>query len=97
MEIRIGILKTVGKDSEPEVKVVTRCDGPLFDVVRVAEGQFGNRSRSRAMKFDVVALAGSSEFRSGLRGRSESAFDSLRRNGIKRWPLWRRRPSLFVE
>jgi hypothetical protein len=30
-------LKSAGKESEAEVRVVTRCDGPLFDVVRVAK------------------------------------------------------------
>jgi hypothetical protein len=30
-------LKSAGKDSDAEVRVITRCDGPLFDVVRVAK------------------------------------------------------------
>lgn len=30
-------LKSASKESEAEVRVVTRCDGPLFDVVRVAK------------------------------------------------------------
>jgi hypothetical protein len=30
-------LKSGGKEADPEVTVVTRCDGPLFEVVRIAK------------------------------------------------------------